>query len=336
MATVLDPEARERIRVAKDSSNGAAAGQARSALDLIGNTPLVELPKLSPKAGVRLFAKLEGSNPTGSVKDRIARSMILEAEATGKLTHEKVILEPTSGNTGISLAMIGRLKGYRVKAVLPENVSPERVQLLRAYGAEIHFTDGKKGTNGAVLVAQDLVAQDSSYFMPYQYGNEANPLAHYRGTGEEIIRDIPDVDVFVAGLGTGGTLMGVGRRLKEHNPEIKVVAAAPQPNYLIEGLRSLEEGFIPPILDLSVLDGRIMVADTEAFRMTRDLLLEEGIFAGVSSGAVIACALRVAQKIERGNIVCLLADGGWKYLSTGLWTKAYEELEPEVEGKVWW
>ena len=336
MATVKDPETTERIRAAKDSRNGSTAAPARSVLDLIGNTPLVELPNLSPKVGVRLYAKLEANNPTGSLKDRIALAMILEAEAAGKLTHEKVILEPTSGNTGISLAMIGRLKGYRVKAVLPENVSPERVQLLRAYGADVHFTDGRKGTNGAVLVAQQLVAQDSSYFMPYQYGNEANPLAHYQGTAEEILRDLPDVDVFVAGLGTGGTLMGVGRRLKEHNPEIKVVAAAPQPNYLIDGLRSLEEGYIPPILDLSVLDGRIMVADTEAFRMTRDLLLEEGIFAGVSSGAVIASALRVAQKLQRGNIVCLLADGGWKYLSTGLWTKTYEELEPEVEGKVWW
>ena len=336
VATVQDSEARERFGVVGDSRGGSAATQVRTALDLIGNTPLVELPNLSPKVGVRLFAKLEGNNPTGSLKDRIAKAMILEAEAAGKLTHDKVILEPTSGNTGISLAMIGRLKGYRVKAVLPENVSPERVQLLQAYGAEIHFTDGKKGTNGAVLVAQELVARDSSYFMPYQYGNEANPLAHYHGTGDEIIRALPDVDLFVAGLGTGGTLMGVGRRLKEHNPEIKVVAVAPQPNYLIDGLRSLEEGFIPPILDLSVLDGRIMVADTEAFRMTRELLLEEGIFAGVSSGAVIAAALRVAQKIERGNIVCLLADGGWKYLSTGLWTKTYEELEPEVEAKVWW
>ena len=227
MAMVKNPEARERIRVAMDSRNGSTATPARSALDLIGNTPLVELPNLSPKVGVRLFAKLEGNNPTGSLKDRIALAMILEAEAAGKLTHDKVILEPTSGNTGISLAMIGRLKGYRVKAVLPENVSPERVQLLRAYGAEIHFTDGKKGTNQAVLVAQELVAQDSSYFMPYQYGNEANPLAHYHGTGDEIVRALPDVDVFVAGLGTGGTLMGVGRRLKEHNPEIKVVAAAP-------------------------------------------------------------------------------------------------------------
>ena len=336
MITAKATGARKRVPVTRNSRNGSTAAPARSVLDLIGNTPLVELPRLAPKVGVRLFAKLEGSNPTGSVKDRVARAMILEAEAAGTLTHDKVILEPTSGNTGISLAMIGRLKGYRVKAVLPENVSPERVQLLRAYGAEIHFTDGKKGTNGAVLVAQELVAQDSSYFMPYQYGNEANPLAHYHGTGDEIIRALPDVDVFVAGLGTGGTLMGVGRRLKEHNPEIKVVAAAPQPNYLIDGLRSLEEGYIPPILDISVLDGRIMVADTEAFRMTRELLLEEGIFAGVSSGAVISAALRVAQKMQRGNIVCLLADGGWKYLSTGLWNKTYEELEPEVGGKVWW
>ena len=315
---------------------GGLAGGPRTVLDIIGNTPLVELPNLSPKAGVRLFAKLEGNNPTGSLKDRIAKSMILKAEAEGKLTPDKVILEPTSGNTGISLAMIGRLRGYRVKVVLPENVSAERVQMLRAYAAQIHFSDGALGSNGAVQVAEEMMGHESGYFMPYQYGNEANPLAHYEGTGEEIVRDLPEVDIFVAGLGTGGTLMGVGRRLKEHNPDIKVIAAAPQPSYLIDGLRSLEEGFTPPILDLSLLDGRILVADTDAFRMTKELLLQEGIFAGVSSGAVVACALRVAERLERGNIVCLLADGGWKYLSTGLWTKTYDELQPEVEGKVWW
>ncbi len=324
------------IEMSKRSDNRAAAMPTRTILDAIGSTPLVELPNLSPKAGVRLFAKLEGNNPTGSLKDRIARGMLLEAEAAGRLTHDRVILEPTSGNTGLSLAMIGRLKGYRVEVVLPENVSPERVQMLQAYGAHIHFSDGAKGSNGAVVRAQEIVAQDSRYFMLNQYGNEANPLAHYQGTGEEIIRDLPDVDVFVAGLGTGGTLMGVGRRLKEHNPQVKVIAAAPQPSYLIDGLRSLEDGFTPPILDISMLDGRIMVSDTESFRMTRSLLLQEGIFAGISSGAVVACALRVAQGMERGNIVCLLADGGWKYLSSGLWTRDYGEIEPEVEGKVWW
>ena len=318
------------------SGSGATAARTGTILDTIGNTPLVELPNLSPRTGIRLFAKLEGNNPTGSVKDRIARSMLLEAEAAGRLTHDRVILEPTSGNTGLALAMIGRLKGYQVEVVLPENVSPERIELLRAYGAHIHFSEGAQGSNGAVRRAQEMVEQDKRYFMPYQYGNEANPLAHYEGTGAEIVRDLPDVDIFVAGLGTGGTLMGVGRRLKEHNPQVKVIAAAPQPSYLIDGLRSLEDGFTPPILDISMLDGRIMVSDTESFRMTKELLHREGIFAGISSGAVVACALRVAQRIERGNIVCLLADGGWKYLSSGLWSKEYDEIEFEVEGRVWW
>ena len=212
-------------------------------LDTIGDTPLVELPRLSPKPGVHLFAKLEGANPTGSLKDRIAKYMIEQAEADGKLTHDKVILEPTSGNTGISLAMIGGRKGYRVEVVMPDNVSPERVQLLQAYGAHVHYSEGQKGTNGAILVAQEVVARDPDrYFMPYQYGNEANPRAHYETTGREILEDLPTVTVFVAGLGTGGTLMGVGRRLKEHNPKIQVVAAAPNPDDIIQGLRSLEVG----------------------------------------------------------------------------------------------
>ena len=318
------------------SDSRATAAHTGTILDAIGNTPLVELPNLSPGTGVRLFAKLEGNNPTGSVKDRIAKSMILKAEAGGELTSDRIILEPTSGNTGIALAMIGRLRGYRVEVVLPENVSPERVELLRAYGAHIHFSEGAQGSNGAVRRAQEMVERDKRYFMPYQYGNEANSLAHYQGTGEEIVRDLPDVDIFVAGLGTGGTLMGVGRRLREHNPQVKVIAAAPQPSYLIDGLRSLEDGFTPPILELSMLNGRIMVSDTESFRVTKELLHREGIFAGISSGAVVACALRVAQRMERGNIVCLLADGGWKYLSSGLWSKEYEEIEPEVEGRVWW
>ncbi|MDP2953236.1 MAG: cysteine synthase family protein, partial [Chloroflexota bacterium] len=223
-------------------------------LKLIGNTPLVELPNLSPKPGIRLYAKLEGSNPTGSVKDRIALRMIEQAEADGTLTPDKIILEPTSGNTGISLAMVGRLKGYRVEVVMPKNVSPERIELLQAYDVQIHFSDWRRGTNGSIVLAQQIVAQGGPYFMPYQYGNPANPLAHYEGTGREIVEACPDVDVFVAGLGTGGTLMGTGRRLKEHNDAIKVVAAAPQPDDSISGLRSLEEGFGPPILDLSLLD----------------------------------------------------------------------------------
>ncbi len=309
----------------------------KSILDAIGNTPLVEMPRLSPKPGVRLFAKLEGHNPTGSVKDRIAKAMIEQAEADGTLTPEKVLLEATSGNTGISLAMVGTYKGYQVEVVMPANVSAERSQLLQAYGARVHLTSGDKGTNGAILVAQEMVARDPDrYCMLYQYGNEANPRAHYQTTGREILEDLPSVTVFVAGLGTGGTLMGVGRRLKEHNPAIKVVAAVPNPDDLIQGLRSLDEGFIPPILDLSRLDTRLMIQSQEAFYYTKMLLEKESIFAGISSGAVIACALQYAQRLEQGDIVCLLADGGWKYLSTGLWTRAYDDLRSEVEGRLWW
>ena len=305
-------------------------------LDAIGDTPLIELQNLSPKKEVRILAKLEGQNPTGSVKDRIAKYMMAKAEAEGKIGPDTTVLEPTSGNTGISLALVCALKGYRLKVVMPENVSPERAQLLTAYGAEIVFSEGASGTNGAILVAQEMVANDSSYYMPYQYGNEGNPAAHYDTTGAEIIEDVPDIDMFVAGLGTGGTLMGVGRRLKEHNPSIKIVAIAPEPDDRIQGLRSLEEGFIPPILDLSLLDARLMVKSIDAFRMTKELLRLEGIFAGISSGSVVYGAIRQAERMERGNIVCLLADGGWKYLSTGLWTKDYEQMEKEAEGKIWW
>ena len=305
-------------------------------LDSIGNTPLVKLARMSPNPKVNIYAKLEGNNPTGSLKDRIAKYMIEKAETEGKLTTDRIILEPTSGNTGISLAMIGRRKGYRVKVVMPENVSQERAQLLQAYGAEVQFSDGSKGTNGAIVVAQEIASSDNRYFMPYQYGNEANLRAHYETTGVEIIRDLPEVDTFIAGLGTGGTLMGVGQRLKEHNPDIKIVAVAPHPDDIIQGLRSLEEGFIPPILDLSLLDARIMIESKEAFQFTKELLEQEGIFAGISSGSVIACARRLAARMDSGNIVCLLADGGWKYLSTGLWTREYSELKEEVEGRIWW
>jgi len=307
-----------------------------SILDAIGNTPLVALKRLSPNPKVRIFVKLEGQNPTGSLKDRIAKYMIEAAEASGELTPDRIILEPTSGNTGISLAFIGRIKGYRVKVVMPESVSPERAQLLRAYGAEIVYSDGARGTNGAILVAQRIAEEDPRYFMPYQYGNEANPRAHYETTGPEIWRDLPEVDVFVAGLGTGGTLTGAGRYLKERNPNIKVIATVPHPGDLVQGLRSLEEGFIPPVLDESVLDGRIVVDSRTAFAMTKELMEKEGIFAGISSGAVLYTALRIAQRLEGGNIVALLADGGWKYLSTQLWTREYRELEEEVRGKVWW
>lgn len=309
---------------------------AKDLIEAIGNTPLVELPRMSPKPGVRLFAKLEGQNPTGSLKDRIIKFMIEDAERSGLLTKDKILLEATSGNTGISLAMIGRRKGYKVVTVLPENVSEERRHLLHIFGAEIIPSDGAKGTNGAIEVAQRMARDDPRYHMLYQYGNPSNPKAHYETTGAEIIRDLPQVDVFVAGLGTGGTLMGVGRRLKEHNPSAKVVAVVPHPEELIQGLRSLEDGFIPPILDLRLLDARIVIRSRDAFEATRELTEQEGIFAGISSGAVIRCAQRYAQRMERGNIVVLLADGGWKYLSTGLWTRDLDELAHDIGTKIWW
>ena len=307
-------------------------------LDTIGNTPLVELCAMSPKEGVRIYAKLEGQNPTGSLKDRIAKNMIEKAELDGNLDPNVTILEPTSGNTGISLALVARLKGYKIKVVMPDNVSPERTQLLEAYGAEIIYSEGRYGSNGAIALAQEIMSKSSNgnYFMPYQYGNEANPEAHYKTTGAEILQDLPEVDVFIAGLGTGGTLMGVGRRLKEHRKDIKIIAVAPEPDEAIQGLRDLEEGFIPPILDLSLLDSRVMAKSIDAFRGTRELMRQEGIFAGISSGSVIWAAMKVAESMDKGNIVCLLADGGWKYLSTGLWTKDSEQMEREARGKIWW
>ncbi len=306
-------------------------------LDTIGNTPLVELQRLSPKPGVRIYAKLEGQNPTGSVKDRIGLSMIERAEADGEISPGRTILEPTSGNTGISLAMIGRLKGYQVTVVMPENVSVERTQLLEAYGAKIIYSDGTLGTNGSVTMAQELVAQrPHDYLMLYQYGNDGNPDAHYTGTGAEIVAALPEVDVFVAGLGTGGTLMGNARRLKEHRSDIKIIAVAPEPDDFISGLRRLEDGFIPPILDINLLDNRLLVNSYDSFYMTKELMEKEGIFAGISSGSVIAGALKLAERMDEGNIVCLLADGGWKYLSSQLWTRDYETLAQEAQGKIWW
>jgi cysteine synthase B len=309
--------------------------KAASILEAIGNTPLVELRRISPKPTVRIFAKLEGNNPTGSLKDRIAKSMIEEAERSGVLTPNKVILEPTSGNTGIALAMVARLKGYKVKVVVPDNVTVERRQLLELFGAEIVYSDGTQGTNGSIKLAQQLAA-DPRYYMPYQYGNQANPQAHYDTTAAEIIRDCPEVDVLVAGLGTGGTLMGCSRRLKEYNPKIRVVAVEPHPGDLVQGLRSLEEGFIPPILDTSLLDGKIIVDSRCAFAATKDLTTKEAIFAGVSSGAVIHCAIRVAHRMEKGTIVCVLCDGGWKYVSLGVWFKEIPHLGENVQSHIWW
>ncbi|MCH8064384.1 MAG: cysteine synthase family protein [Chloroflexi bacterium] len=305
-------------------------------IEAIGNTPLVELQRLSPSKDVRFFAKLEGQNPTGSVKDRIAKYMIEAAERSGELTPDRTVLEPTSGNTGISLAMICQLKGYKLKVVMPESVSEERTQLLKAFGAEIVYSDGLKGTNGSIVVAQEMAAQEPNYFMPYQYGNEANPRAHYETTGPEILRDLPETDVFIAGLGTGGSLTGVGHYLKEQRPGVKIVACVPHPGDLVQGLRSLDEGFIPPVLDESVLDGKIVVDSPTSFAATKELTQQEGIFAGISSGAVLRTAQRVAERLDHGNVVLLLADGGWKYLSTELWSKDYDDIAEEIEGKVWW
>jgi cysteine synthase B len=264
--------------------------------------------------------------------------MVEAGEASGELTHEKIILEPTSGNTGIALAMVAKLRGYRFTAVLPDNASAERVQLLRAYGAEIEFSEGSKGTNGSVVMAQEL-AKDERYYMPFQYGNQANLEAHYRGTAEEIIKDLPDVKAFVAGLGTGGTLMGNGKRLKEHNPDIKIVAAEPELGELVYGLRSLEDGYIPPIFDPDVLDGKVKVKARESILWTRALLEKEGIFAGISAGAVIWVAQRVGERLVAeggGDVVCLLPDGGWKYLSTEAWTQDIDTAESQVEKVIWW
>jgi len=308
-----------------------------SILDAIGNTPLVQLPNLSPNEDVRFFAKLEGQNPTGSVKDRIAKYMLEDAERKGELTPNRVILEATSGNTGIALAFIGRLMGYRVKVVMPDNVSEERAQLLKAFGAEVVYSDGRYGTNGAIARAQEMMRADpDAYYMPYQFGNVANPRAHYETTGPEILRDLPEVDVFVAGLGTGGTLTGAGRYLKERKPEVKVIATVPHPGDLVQGLRSLEDGFIPEVFDESVLNGKIVVTSRTAFAAAKELTQKEGIFAGISSGAVLRTAQRVAGRLTRANVVLLLADGGWKYLSTELWTKEYEDLPEEIESMIWW
>ena len=310
-----------------------------AALSAVGNTPLVELPRMTPKPGVRIFAKLEEQNPTGSVKDRVALSMVEAAEESGELLPGQRILEPTSGNTGISLAMIGKVKGYPVSVVTPESATPERVELLRMYGAEIIFSPGNMGSNGAVAMARELAERDPSVFMPFQYANEANPGAHYCGTALEILDQVPDgqVDAFVAGLGTGGTLMGNGRRLREVNPDVQIVAAEPLQGDLVMGLRSLEDGYTPPILDISELDRKVLVSNGESVLALRKLLDFEGIFAGVSAGAALAVARRVATDMEDGsNVVVLFADGGSKYMSAGLYTKPTEQLEREMEERVWW
>jgi cysteine synthase B len=307
---------------------------AASLLDLVGSTPLVELPRLSPRPSVRLFAKLEGQNPTGSIKDRVAKAMLDAAEASGELEPGRRLLEPTSGNTGIALALAAKLRGYPLTCVLPASVTEERRRLLRLYGAEVVESPGAEGSNGAVRVALELAASDPSFFMPFQYANEANPRAHYEGTGAEIAAALDRVDVFVAGLGTGGTLMGAGERLREAFPDVVVAAAEPLPGDEVLGLRSLADGYVPPILDVSRLDRKILVSNAEAVAALRLLLDEEGVFAGVSSGAVIHAARRLASELEEGVVVCVLADGGWKYLSAGFWDT--DEVETEMGRSVWW
>jgi [CysO sulfur-carrier protein]-thiocarboxylate-dependent cysteine synthase len=310
-----------------------------AALAAIGNTPLVELPRVTADGGARIFAKLEDQNPTGSVKDRVALSMIEVAEANGELEPGRRLLEPTSGNTGIALAMIGKVKGYPVTVVMPESSTPERIELLRMYGAEILFSPGNLGSNGAVAMARRLAEQDPGYYMPFQYANEANPAAHYCGTALEILDQIPggQVDAFVAGLGTGGTLMGTGRRLREVNPEVQIVAAEPLQGDPVMGLRSLEDGYTPPILDIRELDRKVLVSNTESVLALRKLLDLEGIFAGVSAGAALAVARRVAAELDESQqVVVLFADGGSKYMSAGLFTEPIEELEKRMEERVWW
>jgi len=307
----------------------------KNIIETIGNTPMVDISNISPN-GVKIFAKLESFNPAGSIKDRVAKYLIQDAEEQGKLIDGSTIIEPTSGNTGIALAMISRVKGYKLKVVMPDNVSDERKSVLLSLGAEIIYSDGEQGTNGAIRLAEKIDEENPDYFMPYQYGNEANPRAHYETTGPEIIEQLPDIDVFVAGLGTGGTLMGVGKALKEYNKNIKVVAAAPHPEEVVPALRSIEHGFIPPILDLEKLDSRILVGEEESFYWTKMLMESCGIFAGVSCGAVTAAALKVAKKIKTGNIVIIIADSGERYLSSKLWEMDYKDIKEIGEQKIWW
>jgi cysteine synthase B len=307
---------------------------ASSLLDLIGNTPLVELRRVSPKPGVRLYAKLEGQNPTGSIKDRVAKAMLEAAEAAGELEPGRELLEPTSGNTGISLALLAKLKGYPLTCVMPENATQERRRLLRLYGATIVDSPGDQGSNGAVRLALELAERDARYFMPFQYANPANPRAHYEGTGAEIAAALDRVDVLVAGLGTGGTLMGAGERLRESFPDVVVAAAEPLPGDPVMGLRSLDEGYVPPILDVSKLDRKLLVSNEDSVAGVRALLAQEGIFAGISGGAVVHVARRLAGELDEGVVVCVLADGGWKYLSADFWSA--EDVAESMENSLWW
>ena len=310
-----------------------------SLLDALGDTPLVGLPNLSPSNEVRLWAKLEDRNPTGSVKDRPALAMVLDAEHSGRLTAGCTILEPTSGNTGISLAMAAKLKGYRLVCVMPENTSIERRQLLEAYGAEIIYSPAAGGSNQAVARAKELAVQHSDWVMLYQYGNPANAEAHYTGTAPEILADLPSITHFVAGLGTTGTLMGVSRYLREHKPDVQVIAAEPRYGELVYGLRNLDEGFVPELYDPDVLTARYSVGSRDALRRTRQLVEQEGIFAGISSGGILHAALGIADKEvaagRRADIAFIVCDGGWKYLSTGAYAGTLEEATSALEGQLW-
>ena len=311
-----------------------------SLLDSVGNTPLVGLPRLSPSSDVRLWAKLEDRNPTGSVKDRPALAMVEAAETDGTLTPGCTILEPTSGNTGISLAMAARLKGYRLVCVMPENTSSERTQLLRMWGAEVVYSPAAGGSNEAVRVAKQMASEHPDWVMLYQYGNPANVDAHYRGTGPEILRDLPTITHFVAGLGTTGTLMGAGRYLREQKPDVAIVAAEPRYGELVYGLRNLEEGFVPELYDASVLTTRFSVGPRDAVRRTRELLDQEGIFAGISTGAILHAALGMAAKAVKAgvpaDIAFIVCDGGWKYLSTGVYDAIdLEAAVSSIEGQLW-
>jgi cysteine synthase B len=301
----------------------------------IGNTPLVDVSGLSPNPDVRILAKMECDNPTGSIKDRTAKSLIDDAEARGVLKPGDTIMEPTSGNTGISLAMISRVRGYKLIAVMPDNVTEERRRLLEIYGAEIVESPGETGSNGSVEMAKAL-SEKEGIPMLFQYGNPANPRAHYEGTASEIIRDCPEIDVFVAGLGTGGTLMGCARRFKEHRADIQIIACEPLQGDPVSGLRSLDDGFIPPILDITQLDRKLLVENMDAIVMTRRLASEQGIFAGVSSGAVMHTCARVASKMERGTVVGIICDSGWKYLSAGIWTGELDVVEETLDNGVFW
>ncbi len=312
----------------------ASPQTAESLLGLIGRTPLVELQRLSPSPRVKLFAKLEGQNPSGSIKDRIALAMIEAAEASGELEPGRALLEPTSGNTGIALALVAKLKGYPLTCVLPENATEERRRLLRLYGADVVLSPGAEGSNGAVRLALELAERDPRWFMPFQYANEANPRAHYEGTGAEIAEALERVDVLVAGLGTGGTLMGAGERLRETFPDVVVAAAEPLPGDAVMGLRSLADGYVPPVLDVSRLDRKLLVSNAESVAGVRALVDHEGIFGGVSAGAVIHVARRLAEELDGGIVVCVLADAGWKYLSADFWDAA--DVEESMERTVWW